>query len=285
MTWTNLILTLLAAVALLLSILATIIGTKLGRPMHPEGQELTDKGGVPTLFLPGYFGNRFSFGFLLRRLVKRYHADKSLIIIVKKSGELKMIGQISPKRCVIQILYEDKRARPKKQAGWLDEICRTLYHRYNVHEVNLVGHSMGCITIFWYLTHQNRQAKMTIKHVVAIAGPFNDSEVARNTDSVDAVPLTVNGPISQAPVYVALAKNISALPKTIQVLNIAGRISDSQEDDGIVSLNSAFSLRYLLRRPANLYRELIVEGRQGRHRLLHENTIVDKNIADFIWDH
>ncbi|MFD1124014.1 alpha/beta hydrolase [Lentilactobacillus raoultii] len=254
----------------------------LGRPIKRQGRLATEIGAV-TLFLPGYFGSRFSFGPLLKRLVKNYQADKSLVIIVKRTGRLKLIGELAAKRSVVQILFEDKTSKPRQQAVWLDQICQLLKNQYQIDHLNLVGHSMGCITIFWYLTHQQQHAAVTIDRVVAIAGPFNDSEIARNTAIVDSVPLTAAGPLKKRPIYSALAANIATLPASIQVLNIAGRISDQQKDDGQVSVNSAFSLRYLLNRSLRRYHELIVRGRRASHRLLHENRLVDKSIAKFLW--
>lgn len=278
------VITVIIVIAMIFACLGSLLlgAWHLGRPVSGSANEQADQDSV-TLFLPGYLGSRFSFGFLLKRLVKNYHADKALVVIVKRDGRLKLYGSIKRGRCVVQVLFEDKTSRPSQQAEWLDHLCQTLQKRYRVASLNLVGHSMGCITIFWYLTHQHRNATVSIDKVVAIAGPFNDSEIARNTVAIDSIPLTAAGPIHKRPIYSALAANISQLPPTIKVLNIAGRISDSQKNDGQVSVNSAFSLRFLLKRPLGYYHEMIVRGRRASHRLLHENRLVDNSIAEFLW--
>ncbi|GEP14646.1 alpha/beta hydrolase [Lentilactobacillus buchneri] len=125
---------------------------------------------------------------------------------------------------------------------------------------------------------------VSVKHVVAIAGPFNDSEIARSTDKVDAYPLNAKGPTKRMPIYRALSQRVFAIPRDIKVLNIAGRISNTQQNDGEVSVNSAFSLRYLLQDPAAQYHELVIRGKRATHRLLHENVIVDQEIAKFLWN-
>ena len=239
---------------------------------------------IPTIFLPGYFGNRFSFGRLLNRLSLRYQANKSMVVKVDLHGRIRIRGTISQSRPMIQVLFANKLSRPEQQATWLADICRALHDRYGVNQVNLVGHSMGCITIFWFLTHQSATSMVTVKRVVAIAGPFNDSEIARSTSDIDAYPLNAKGPVKKMPIYRALSKRVFAIPKDIQVLNIAGRISNLQQDDGQVSLNSAFSLRYLLRAPVEQYRELVIHGKRATHRLLNENSEVDEGIAKFIWN-
>ncbi|MCH4164267.1 MAG: alpha/beta hydrolase [Lentilactobacillus diolivorans] len=258
----------------------------LGRPRSSKTQTVrsTPLDQVPTLFLPGYLGNRFSFGFLQNRLVSKFNANKSMVIIVNRHGKLRVIGQMNDYRTMIQVLFKDKTSRPKQQAIWLLKICQLLEAEYHVSSVNLVGHSMGCITIFWYLTHEQAKSSISVKRVVAIAGPFNDSEIARSTPDVDAYPFNANGPVKRMPIYRALSQKIAAIPPEISVLNIAGKINDEQQNDGQVSLNSAFSLRYLLQQPAHYYREVVIRGKWATHRLLHENRLVDANIAKFIWD-
>ncbi|EHO46990.1 hypothetical protein FC98_GL000463 [Lentilactobacillus kisonensis DSM 19906 = JCM 15041] len=257
----------------------------IGRPInsHVDQQAINQIDAVPTLFLPGYFGNRFSFGFLLRRLVKKYGANKSLVIIVDRHGKLRLIGDFVDYRCLIQVIFQDKRSRPKQQAEWLMRICDLLANR-GVSTINFVGHSMGCITIFWFLTHHQHDIPVKVNRVITIAGPFNDSEIAKNTRDVEDYPIDSTGPQQKTAVYRALAKKVTAMPRGIKFLNIAGTISSSQQNDGQVSLTSAFSLRYLLRDPIIYYRELVIRGSRATHRLLHENRVVDAHIAKFIWN-
>ncbi|WP_347339394.1 alpha/beta hydrolase [Lentilactobacillus dabitei] len=258
----------------------------LGKPyMSPVSTNIsTTLDSVPTLFLPGYFGNRYSFGFLLRRLVNRYQANKSMVIYVDGRGKLRVVGQLSKYRPLIQVIFQDKRSRPQQQSKWLLFICQRLADQYGVATINLVGHSMGCITIFWLLTHHQQELPVAISRVVTIAGPFNDSEIARNTRGVEEYPNDSAGPRKRTAIYRALAKRVSAMPKGIKFLNIAGTISSGQQNDGQVSLRSAFSLRYLLRDPIIYYRELVIRGKGATHRLLHENRVVDAHIAKFIWN-
>lgn len=281
MVWLAVGLVLLASIILAVSKI-----TALGRPNSVKDDEdpANMLEAVPTLFIPGYFGNRFSFGRLLNRMTKRYGAHKSMVVRVDRHGNIHVSGTLSKSKALIQVLFAKKTSRPQEQAVWLSEILDLLQTRYGIQEVNLVGHSMGCITIFWFLTHQSQSGLIAVKHVVAIAGPFNDSEIARSTNEVDAYPLSPKGPVKRMPIYRALAKRIFEIPKDIKVLNIAGRISNLQQDDGEVSVNSAFSLRYLLREPVAQYHELVIRGKRASHRLLHENAIVDASIAKFIWN-
>lgn len=70
------------------------------------------------------------------------------MIIVDRHGKLRLIGDFVDYRCLIQVIFQDKRSRPKQQAEWLMRICDLLANR-GVSTINFVGHSMGCITIFF----------------------------------------------------------------------------------------------------------------------------------------
>lgn len=275
-----------SVIVLAVLVLAGVKFIKLGKPTAKGAQEdpLSQLEGIPTLFLPGYFGSRLSFGRLLNRLMHRYGAHKSMVVKVDHHGRIQILGTLGKSKTLIQVLFAKKTSRPREQAEWLAEICKLLHSRYGVDSVNLVGHSMGCITIFWYLTHQIQVGSIKVKNVVTIAGPFNDSEIAKSTDKVDAYPLSPKGPVKMMPIYRELSKQIFEIPKDIKVLNIAGRISNIQQDDGEVSVNSAFSLRYLLHDPATQYHEILIRGKRATHHLLHENEIVDEHIAKFIWN-
>ncbi len=239
---------------------------------------------IPTIFLPGYFGNRFSFGFMLNRFEKKFWAKKSMVIRVGKLGNMKVQGDLANKRSLIQVIFTDHSSKAVVQANWLKDICLILNQQFNVDSINLVGHSMGCITIFWFLTHQLKDLPIQVKRVVAIAGPFNNAEVAKNTKDVENYPNGEHGPKKRMPIYDALLHSVKNIPDDVQVLNIAGSINDQVFHDGEVSVNSAISLRYILKQTAVHYRELIVRGNRATHWKLHENRNVDQTIAKFLWN-
>ncbi|WP_268912776.1 alpha/beta hydrolase [Lentilactobacillus sp. SPB1-3] len=239
---------------------------------------------VPTLFVPGFFGNRFSFGRLLSRLVNGFHANKSMVIVVKRDGSLKVIGALDKSRPLIQILFSKKTVRVKEQTTAIMKIINLLNSDYSINKVNLVGHSMGSISVIWSATNMGKQTHTVINKVVTIAGPFNDIEVATNARGIEQTELNADGPVSRSKVYQVLSETIKDLPTNTQILNIGG-ISDSKSNsDGAVSINSVRSLGFIVRQITKRYQELIITGKNASHRLLHENHQVDKSLAEFLWD-
>lgn len=119
MVWLAVGLVLLASIILAVSKI-----TALGRPNPVKDDEdpANMLEGVPTLFIPGYFGNRFSFGRLLNRMTKRYGAHKSMVVKVDRHGNIHVSGTLSKSKALIQILFAKKASRPQEQAVWLSQI-------------------------------------------------------------------------------------------------------------------------------------------------------------------
>ena len=76
--------------------------------------------------------------------------------------------------------------------------------------------------------------------------------------------------------------NNIGMPADIRFLNIAGNLQNGTFSDGQVSVNSALSLRYLVRDVRRQYQEYIIRGKQAEHSLLHENEQVDQIIGKFL---
>ncbi|EPC74489.1 alpha/beta hydrolase, partial [Lacticaseibacillus paracasei subsp. paracasei Lpp71] len=50
---------------------------------------------VPTLFIPGHLGTRYSFGHMLWRLQRRYGLSKDVVAIVAPDGKVHLRGQLN----------------------------------------------------------------------------------------------------------------------------------------------------------------------------------------------
>lgn len=246
----------------------------LGHPQKHRQVSVGDQ--VPTLFVPGYIGSRFSFGHMLRRLVM----DKQVVAVVKRSGRVQLRGhlQLGP-HVAVQVLFAEKRLRPDRQLAGLQAVVKALQTQTQFPAINLVAHSMGGITALMYTISR---PPVPVRALVSIAAPYNDLEVAKN-DAIRNWPLLPSGPSQTAPVYEFFQAHREALPKSLRWLNIAGDLFTGSDHDGVVGVNSSFAIRYLAQRRVAEYHEVLIRGPRAAHSLLHENRLVDHDIEQFIW--
>lgn len=107
---------------------------------------------VPTLFIPGHLGTRYSFGHMLWRLQRRYGLSKDVVAIVAPDGKVHLRGQLNLNHhAAVQVLFTDKAVRPAAQLHGLEKVIAALQTQQAFAEVNIVGHSMGGVTAVLYL--------------------------------------------------------------------------------------------------------------------------------------
>ncbi|VDG24837.1 alpha/beta hydrolase [Lactiplantibacillus mudanjiangensis] len=257
-----------------------------GRPQHlmasPTPQNADDS--AVTLFIPGYAGNRFSFGGMLQRFVTGSIANKSLVVMIDRYNHPHVTGQLDQYRPMVQLVFATPRVSVRQQAQGVLAVVKYLLAHEHVQTINLVAHSMGGVVLFQYLTTAARLVNLPeVRKVVTIGAPFNDSEVGQNTYPIENHPLTASGPTQTTAVYNYFLRTLQRLPNTISYLNIAGNIGDDAQSDGAVAVNSALSLRFLLRPVVDQYQEFVVHGKNARHSRLHENYEVDRQIVQFLY--
>ncbi|MCP8858264.1 alpha/beta fold hydrolase [Latilactobacillus fuchuensis] len=255
---------------------------RVGHVQHWWQPKLAQYTTTPTLFIHGYRGNRYSFGHLLGRLQKMGLAKKTLVVKVSKRGELTFSGlsRLSAVNPTIQVLFANNHADVQVQVGWLQQIMATLQADYDVEAVNLVGHSMGAITVLRYLLVPQ---VIPVQQVILMAAPVNDPSIGPDTDRVFWSELTQRGPIRKTKNYQYLAQRVTQFPPDLAILNIAGELLGTNRHDGSVAVDSSFALRSLLKDRVTAYQEMLVRGPGGAHSMLHENRLVDQAICDFLW--
>ena len=249
---------------------------------NPHKIKTKNKRQIPTLFIHGYLGNRMSFGWMLYRFEKYGWGQKSAVMRITKKQQLKIIGDPSIKDGFIQVIFSDNTHNITTQAKWLWQIMATLKIRYGVKEVNIVAHSMGAVSVLEYLSlyaGMNNVAK--INKVVSLGAPYNDYETGKTSKQIENIPLTKTGPKVMTPLYQKFKKQSRYFSDKLFFLNIIGDLENGSHSDGVVSVNSVSSLRFLLN-PEN-YEELIVYGKKATHKLLHENRQIDRRIGQFLF--
>lgn len=254
--------------------------------MPLKRQKVVQYGQVPTIFVHGYRGNRYSFGRMLIRFQKKGIAQKTMVVRIFEDGSFTYKGKIprqSNNPC-IQVLFQKNTATVQMQVQWLTGFLAFLKAQ-GCSTVNLVGHSMGAVSIVAYCAQKYRENQPQIQRVVTIAGPFNDLELGRDTPKIFSTPLTEEGPLEKTPIYTYLKKHMDRLPYSISFLNIVGTIlpRSSMQHDGSVSMNSGLALKFILATTKHVYTQALIRGANAAHSLLHENSLVDWNISAFLW--
>lgn len=236
---------------------------------------------TPTLFIHGYAGNYFSFGRMLKRFGKNGWGTKTGMIFVSHRGKVYFQGN---PQGLTQVLFFENRDQVDQQVKWIWKILNQLKFYYQIPRVNIVAHSMGCVSVLKYLNQFGTDQRVaSVEKVVTIGAPFNDLEVGKRTPYIENYELTADGPVKMTPLYQWMRDHQMGIPSAIKFLNIAGNLQNGSHSDGQVSVNSALSLRFLVRNIKN-YRELVIHGKRAGHSNLHENQQVDQAIFKFLKD-
>lgn len=237
-----------------------------------------------TLFFHGYGGTKHSMGGMIQRLSSRYQATHTLDLTVNTDGTIQTSGTFeqADKPVLINVLFADNKNNEWNQAEWIYQALQFVKTQYHVEKVNVVGHSMGGVSLFRFLeTYQNQGELPTVEHFISIAAPLNEFLDTSNEQSVDG--LLQQGPTQISPRYQDFQNNIANFPKNVQVSLFAGQLSASDLSDGTVPLTSALAVNQLLSSQQIPVEIFVFKGVLAQHSALHANPKVDKRIAEILW--
>lgn len=237
-----------------------------------------------TLFFHGYGGTKHSMGGMIQRLSSRYQATHTLDLTVNTDGTIQTSGTFeqADKPVLINVLFADNKNNEWNQAEWIYQSLQFVKAQYHVEKVNVVGHSMGGVSLFRFLeTYQNQGELPTVEHFISIAAPLNEFLDTSNEQSVDG--LLQQGPTQISPRYQDFQNNIANFPKNVQVSLFAGQLSTSDLSDGTVPLTSALAVNQLLSSQQISVETFVFKGVLAQHSALHANPKVDKRIAEILW--
>lgn len=242
-----------------------------------------NKTNVPTLFFHGYLGNGLTFNGMVNRFVRNEIGEESITLTVSATGEVEEEGNwVAEGNPLIQVVFEDNTNQEWQQAEWIQQVLIYLEETYQISAVNLLGHSMGGVSIMRYLTiFGGAGTTVEIQRVVTIGSPFNDF----NEDERDIGQITLTGPVITAPRYAEYADNFENVPRSTAFLTIAGDIDGDNGGDGTVPVASVAAINHLFYQAGVSNQFMKVEGRTSQHTALHENRQVDRLVIDFLWYH
>lgn len=241
------------------------------------------KSSVPTVFIHGYGGTRFSFGGMIRRFDRQTVGVRSVRLTVQEDGTIEKSGVFEKENNpLIQVLFEDNKSNEWSQAEWIKNVLVYLKEKYGVEKVNLVGHSMGGVSSLRYLvTYSNQENLPVVSKFVSIGAPFNNFiEDSRTAETIDKEGVLSN---QESERYQEFAQKMAQVSITTKILNIGGEIDEQTHGDGSVPIGSVAVIGKLLRTHGVNYQFQYVKGKAANHSGLHENQKVDKMVVQFLW--
>lgn len=237
-----------------------------------------------TLFFHGYGGTKHSMGGMIQRLCSSYQATHTLDLTVNTDGMIQSSGRFEQtvKPVLINVVFADNKNNEWNQAEWIYQTLQFVKSQYHVEKVNVVGHSMGGVSLFRFLeTYQNQGELPTVEHFISIAAPLNEFIDTSHEQSLEN--LLQKGPTKISPRFYDFQKNIVNFPKHVQVSLFGGQLTASDLSDGTVPLTSALAVDQLLSSRQISVETFIFKGILAQHSALHANQKVDKKIAEILW--
>lgn len=241
---------------------------------------------TPTLFFHGALSNYHSEQHMVNAILRSGVSNSVIRANVDADGKVKLVDTLSQnvKNPLVMVNYGNNiQLDYEKQGLYAENVVLALKQKYHFKQVNFVGHSLGTISMMYYLLAQNKNhALLPVKKMVTIAGPFDGVKYSNLPESLSQPQnlQVVNGrPNKMNSSYRKLAQISPANVKDLQVLNIIG--NTGKNTDGVVTTASALSLGYLMRN-ARSYQVLQLTGYSAEHGRLTFNRHVEQSIINFL---
>lgn len=246
---------------------------------------------APTFFFHGG-GSSYHAEEHMANAAKKAGATNTIIrAMVDKNGRVKLVGRI--KRGAVNPIVEVNYANNQelnfeKHGQWAKNVVLAVKKQYRFKTFNMVGHSLGNISLIYYSLQNSRNAKLPkLQKQVDIAGHFAGLDfkgVPASVRQPAGMTLNKNGrPSAMNATYRQMTGLRQVLPKNqVKVLNLYGNIGG--HTDGTVPNVSTLALKYLVAPRAKSYQEKEFTGKLARHSKLHENPQVDRTLIKFLWE-
>jgi uncharacterized alpha/beta hydrolase family protein len=264
-----------------ISLAAIVFIIQTIKPEISNGASDGKHDGTPTVFVHGYRGTLNSFEGMMERFQSDYEwGEKTLVCTSdKRVAECKSLTDEKVKNPLIHVYFEDSDSNFEKTSIELGNILKLLKGKYGHDKVNIVAHSMGGLVSVNYIQETRQEKEFPkVEKLVTIGTPFKGikREIFEKRYNEKKHDLIAG---SQA-IQELYSEKDNFDPNT-QVYSIAGKISKKEDGDGLVSVQSATSLKNVV--ASDHYREQIIVSKKATHNGLHENKEVDEEVGRFLW--
>ena len=245
---------------------------------------------IPTLFFHGGLSNYKSEENMVKAAQKAGVTNSVIRADVDANGKVKLIGAISKNAVnpIVEVNYSNNVQLNFKEHGrYARNGVQTLQHEYGIKKINMVGHSLGNISIMYYLLQTAHDPEMPkLNKQISIGGHFDGLDFKQLPIAIrQPANLHVNRegkPNKTNSTYREMMKLRTLYPnKQTDILNIIGNIGGNS--DGIVKNASSLSLEYLVAPMAKTYQVVKIVGKNAEHGQLTYNKQVERSIINFLW--
>ncbi|RSJ74547.1 alpha/beta hydrolase [Streptococcus cristatus] len=241
---------------------------------------------IPTLFFHGYGSSANAEKHMVEAARQAGVTQTIITATVDSHAQVTLKGDI-PKNAVnpiVMVEFEDNRNANYAQDGeYAAAVVRELQARYGFKKMNFVAHSMGNMSILFYLLeHAQNEELPQLQKQVNIANHVNGLEGMDLPANLTILDSKTGQPSAMSDSYQKLLGLREIYPQDqVDVLNIYGDLKN--QSDGSVLNVSSRSLKYLVIDNAKSYQEKRVTGPLAQHSQLHGNPEVDRLLIDFLW--
>ena len=241
---------------------------------------------TPTLFFHGYGSSANAEKHMVEAARQAGVTQTIITATVDSHAQVTLKGDI-PKDAVnpiVMVEFTDNRNANYAQVGeYASAVVRELQARYSFKKMNFVAHSMGNMSILFYLLeHAQNEELPQLQKQVNIANHVNGLEGMDLPANLTILDSKTGEPSAMSDSYQKLLGLREIYPQDqVDVLNIYGDFKN--QSDGSVLNVSSRSLKYLVIDTAKSYQEKRVTGPLAQHSQLHENPEVDRLLIDFLW--
>lgn len=241
---------------------------------------------IPTLFFHGYGSSANAEKHMAEAARKAGVTQTIITATVDSHAQVTLKGDI-PKDAVnpiVMVEFADNRNANYAQDGeYAAAVVRELQVRYGFKKMNFVAHSMGNMSILFYLLeHAQNEELPQLQKQVNIANHVNGLDGMDLPANLTILDSKTGEPSAMSDSYQKLLGLREIYPQDqVDVLNIYGDFKN--QSDGSVLNVSSRSLKYLVIDNAKSYQEKRVTGPLAQHSQLHENPEVDRLLIDFLW--
>lgn len=256
---------------------------------------------TPTIFMHGWSSSLRAEQSFIKIGTEQNIVTEEMVIHVTRNNKLQVQGRLTGNNDnpVILVQFDNNRVGELRYAQGLHHIVAYLKNRYNIKNFNVVGHSMGAYAWVYYNMYWGADPNLPrLNKMVVLAGPYNgilDKGHANQPTSGNLANLWDDAPHENSlnkagrpkiihEEYQTLLERKPNFPTNTRVLNIYGDLKDGTASDGLVTIQSVKSLRYLVSDRARSYQEFEVKGEGGQHSRLHiNNPVVNDKLTNYLW--